>query len=337
MINLGNKTLDNLISQYVNVIDDKNIIISSVSLEDIINNQYNSIINLRKLNNARYINKYLEFINGKLIFDGFFIGKIETYPNRKNTIYDGYIFPLNRFVYFFDFCFNRFFPKLPIIKKIYFTITKGINRVISKAEIFGRVYSCGFEILDEIVVNNYVFFIAKKTKPPSFDKDPTYGMLIRLKRIGKNGRVFNVYKFRTMHPFAEYLQEYIYKINKLRDGGKINDDFRISDEGKFLRKFWIDELPMLINLFKGNVKIVGVRPLSEHYFNLYSDKLKEKRILYKPGLIPPFYADIPSTIDEIMQSEMRYLDLYEKSPLITDLKYFFKAFNNIIFKRKRSN
>ena len=272
-----------------------------------------------------------------MIFDGFFIGKIETYPNRKNTIYDGYIFPLNRFVYFFDFCFNRFFPKLPIIKKIYFTITKGINRVISKAEIFGRVYSCGFEILDEIVVNNYVFFIAKKTKPPSFDKDPTYGMLIRLKRIGKNGRVFNVYKFRTMHPFAEYLQEYIYKINKLRDGGKINDDFRISDEGKFLRKFWIDELPMLINLFKGNVKIVGVRPLSEHYFNLYSDKLKEKRILYKPGLIPPFYADIPSTIDEIMQSEMRYLDLYEKSPLITDLKYFFKAFNNIIFKRKRSN
>ena len=333
-------TLDSFISKYVDIKNKDTLLISSSDINDFINfrsKKYHSIINLHKINNTRFVNKYLEAANKKLIKNGIYIGKVETYPNRKKLILNKYFFPYNRIVYFIDLFFNRVFPKLWLTKKLYFFYTKGIGRVISKAEIFGRLYSCGFEILAEKDVNFFVFFVARKIKDPYYDKHPTYGLFIRLKRIGKNGIPFNVYKLRTMHPFSEYLQEYIYEINKLRDGGKINDDFRVSHEGRILRKFWIDELPMLINLLKGNVKIVGVRPLSAHYFNLYSDSLKEKRILFKPGLIPPFYADMPSTIDEIMQSEMRYLHLYEKSPVITDLKYFFKAFNNIIFKRKRSN
>jgi lipopolysaccharide/colanic/teichoic acid biosynthesis glycosyltransferase len=94
---------------------------------------------------------------------------------------------------------------------------------------------------------------------------------------------------------------------------------------------------MLINLLRGDLKVVGVRPLSQHYFNLYSRELQEKRIKYKPGLVPPFYADLPKTLQEIMDSEMKYLEQYEQHPIITDIKYFFKAFYNIIFKRARSN
>jgi len=53
------------------------------------------------------------------------------------------------------------------------------------------------------------------------------------KRYGKDGKMFNVYKLRTMHAYSEYLQEYIYKHNHLQDGGKFKNDFRISTEGRF--------------------------------------------------------------------------------------------------------
>ena len=140
-----------------------------------------------------------------------------------------------------------------------------------------------------------------------------------------------------MHPFAEYLQQYIYELSDLQEGGKFKDDFRVTTEGKFFRKFWLDELPMVLNIFKGDMKIVGVRPLSSHYFNLYSEELKEKRIKNKPGLIPPFYADMPKSLEEIMESEMRYLSAYEKHPHLTDLRYFIKAWTNILIKRARSS
>ena len=104
-----------------------------------------------------------------------------------------------------------------------------------------------------------------------------------------------------------------------------------------MRKFWLDELPMIINLLKGDMKIVGVRPLSKQYFNLYSDEMKEKRLRYKPGLVPPFYVDMPKTLEEIMESENRYLDAYSKNPVWVDIRYFFMAFYNIIFRRARSN
>ena len=140
-----------------------------------------------------------------------------------------------------------------------------------------------------------------------------------------------------MHPFSEYLQQYIYERNKLQEGGKFKDDFRISTLGKFMRKYWLDELPMIMNLLKGDLKIVGVRPLSKQYLSLYTDELKELRQKHKPGLIPPFYADLPKTLDEIMESELKYLRQYEKHPIRTDIKYFFMAFNQIFIKKARSN
>jgi lipopolysaccharide/colanic/teichoic acid biosynthesis glycosyltransferase len=140
-----------------------------------------------------------------------------------------------------------------------------------------------------------------------------------------------------MHPFSEYLQDYVFKRNNLEKGGKFKDDFRVTTIGKILRKFWLDELPMIYNMLKGDMKLVGVRPLSRQYFGLYTEELKAKRNKFKPGLIPPFYADMPKTLEEIMDSEMRYLTTYEKRPFRTDWKYFWKAMYNIFIKRARSN
>lgn len=299
-------------------------------------NSISNIINLKNINDVRYINKFFEAVNSKLPIYGLYFGCVETYANRKKVILNKYPRFINYFIYFIDTLFKRVIPKLKFTKKLYFYLTKGKNRVISKAEIFGRLYSCGFELIDEKLINNIQYFVVKKIKPPFFDNDPTYGPLIRLKRIGKNNRIFNVYKLRTMHPFSEYIQEYIYEKNKLDKGGKILNDFRISNEGRFFRKYWLDELPMLYNLLKGDMKLVGVRPLSEHYFSLYSKELQVKRVKYKNGLFPPFYVDLPLTLDEIMKSELKYLDLYEKSPYLTDFKYLIFGLKNIIFKRARS-
>jgi len=298
--------------------------------------KFTNIVNLKRINDVRWINKFFESVSNKIHPGGIYINSVETYQTRKARILRKFIRPFNWFHYFSDVVITRVLPKVPFTKRLYFYITKGHGRVLSKAETFGRLYSCGFEIIEEQLIDDKLFFVARKIQEPVYDNNPTYGPIIRLKRHGKDGVLFNVYKLRTMHAYSEYLQQYVYERNKLTEGGKFKNDFRITTEGKFFRKFWIDELPMFINLFKGNMKIVGVRPLSKHYFSLYTDELKQKRIKVTPGLVPPFYVDMPKTLEEIMASEMKYLNAYEKHPLWTDFSYFFKAFYNILIKRARS-
>lgn len=297
---------------------------------------YRNIINLKQLNQVRRINKFFESVNSKIPLGGIFVDYAETYQLRKKRILKKFPPFLNWIIYTQDFIWRRACPKLLFLKKIYFLFTAGYNRVLSKSETFGRLYSCGFEILDEKLINGQQFFVARKIREPFFDDNPTYGPLIKLRRVGKNGKRIGVYKMRTMHAYSEYLQEYIYNRNKLAEGGKIKDDFRVTTMGKFMRKFWIDELPMFINVFKGEMKIVGVRPLSNHFFELYTNELKELRTTTKPGLIPPYYVDLPKTLEEVVESEKKYLLAHQKHPFLTDWKYFWKAMYNIFIKKARS-
>lgn len=298
---------------------------------------YHNIINLKRINDIQYINKFFEAVNAKIPVGGIFIGSAETYVLRKKRIMKKFPPVFNRIYYTFDFIFKRVFPKLNITKQIYFFITKGNNRVLSRAETLGRLYSCGFEVVKEEFVDNLLYFVARKKRDPYFDYEPTYGPLIRLKRFGKNKKIIGVFKMRTMHAYSEYLQQYVFETSSLQEGGKFKDDFRVTTVGKFMRKTWIDELPMLINLFKGDLKLVGVRPLSKHYFSLYTPEMQELRSKFKPGLIPPFYVDMPKTLEEIQASEHKYLLSCQKHPFITDFKYFWLALYNIIIKKARSN
>jgi len=301
------------------------------------NNRYLAIINLKRINDIAYLNTFFEAVNSKLPEKGTFIGCVETKNLRKKRIFKKYPFLLNYFYYYFlDFPVKRLMPKFKITSGLYHFLTRGQNRVITRAETLGRLISCGFDIINEEYINQLFYFAVTKVKEPSFDPNPTYGPLVRLKRIGKNGRIIKVLKMRTMHPYAEYLQDYMYKMHSLKEGGKFDNDFRVSTQGRIMRKLWIDELPMLFNWIKGDLKIVGVRPISEHYFNLYEEEVRKKRIRYKPGLIPPFYADLPKTLKAIQKSEMQYLDAFEKKPFRTDWRYFWKALFNIVIKSARS-
>ena len=111
---------------------------------------------------------------------------------------------------------------------------------------------------------------------------------------------------------------------------------RVTGWGRVFRKFWIDELPMIWNLLRGDLKLIGVRPLSVSNFNTYPQYLQDKRTKVKPGLIPPMYRDLPKNEKEFYDSEERYIDSYLKAPLKTDIEYLLKALYNIFIKRARS-
>lgn len=323
----------------LNLAVESTLIVSTTTkfnIDNQLNNFFKTIVNLKRINDIRWINKFFESVNSKLPKGGIFVCMAETKDLRKKRILNKYPPVINYIFYTFDYILKRVFPKFSLTKGIYFLLTRGENRVLSRAEVLGRIYSCGFEVLDERFIDKHFFVIAVKVKNPAFDLEATYGPLVKLKRIGKGGKIIKVYKMRTMHPYAEYIQDYVYQRHDLQEGGKFKNDFRISTVGRLMRKLWIDELPMIFNFLKGDMKIVGVRPLSKHYFSLYTKEHQERRIKYKPGLVPPFYVDNPKTLEEIQASEQKYFDLYDKRPLWTDIRYFFIAAYNIVFRHYRS-
>jgi len=328
------------IDYHADLLDPKNLVISTTTRFNILyqpENYLTGIINLKRVNDIRYVNKFFETVNVKLPAGGKFIGHVETAALRQKRILRKFPPVINWVFFVLDFIIKRILPKFKVTKGLYFFLTRGQNRVFTHAEILGRLYSCGFEVETEGQLNGQYFFNVKKAADPCFPKNPTYGFLVRLPRMGLGGKIIRVYKVRTMHPYAEYLQDYVYKKHDLQEGGKFSNDFRISRLGKIMRALWIDELPMLLNWMRGDLKFVGVRPISEHYFSLYSKEHQERRIKYKPGLVPPYYADLPKTLSEIEASEKAFFDAYEKHPLRTNWRYFWRAIFNIIFKNARSN
>jgi len=208
--------------------------------------------------------------------------------------------------------------------------------MISKSELFGRLSFCGYEIIDTKSIEDRLYFVCKKKKTISNEKFPSYGPIVKLKRVGYRGTPLYIFKLRTMYPYSEFIQGDLYEKNHLDVSGKMKDDYRITSWGKIFRRYFIDELPQIYNWLNGDLNIVGVRAISEQYFKLYPKDIQHKRIKFKPGLIPPYYADLPKSFEEIIESEKTYLNQKEKSPFYTDLKYFFKASINILLKGSRS-
>lgn len=293
------------------------------------------LLSAEHLNKTRYINRYLRQANAKLMPDGFFVGSFDTAKMRRVKIFAKYPAPIAYFLYFFDFLWHRVTPKVPLLHRFYYLCTNKVRKVIPRPEMLGRFYYCGFDVVSEKVIHDRYYILAQKKREPSTEPH-TNGMIVRLKRVGKDGKLFNVYKFRTMYAYSEYLQGYVYANNDLDVGGKFKDDYRVTEWGRWLRRLWIDELPTFFNILRGQMKLVGVRPLSQQYFDLYNKDIQELRIRTKPGQFPPYYVDMPNTLEEIQESERRYLEAYFQHPIRTDWKYFWKIFYNIVIKRKRS-
>jgi len=195
----------------------------------------------------------------------------------------------------------------------------------------------GFEVvsMSKKAGNLYIVKI-KKVKCSSSNIDKKYSWLIKLPRTGKNAKRIYVYKLRTMQPYSEYIQDLVIKYNGLNEDGTIKNDFRITKLGGFLRRYWLDELPMLINFIKGDLKLIGIRPLSDTMLSKYPQDFVTIRNYYKPGLIPPYYIDSPKSFEGLIESERRYLQRYNDNGFITDIKYFLMFLKKVIFSGVRS-
>lgn len=109
-------------------------------------------------------------------------------------------------------------------------------------------------------------------------------ILYRSRRYGRGGRVFHMYKFRSMVPDAEQILDQVRDKNEV-DGPifKIREDPRVTKVGRFLRKYSLDELPQLLNVLKGQMSLVGPRPLPIE--QIYKEDLRQlKRLEVKPGI-----------------------------------------------------
>jgi len=307
------------------------------ALKNTIPYQYDQVFLMAKLNNVRDIKKLFVTINDKIADDGIIVCFFKTKSTYKKEFLRHFPPGLNWMAYSLNFIYKRILPKLFLTNRFYFDVSEGKNQVLPKSQVLGLLYGCGFTILKDRKRNNLTYVFAQRVKQPEGFIRSYYGPLIKLSRFGKDGNPFFVYKMRTMHPYSEFLQQYIYEKYHLQEGGKFNRDIRVTSLGRFMRRYWIDELPMMINLFKGEMKLVGVRPLSPHYFSLYKKELQRMRIHYKPGLLPPFYADMPRTFDEIEQSELRYLRRCNTEGVFaTDMRYLWRIISNILIKKARS-
>ena len=141
--------------------------------------------------------------------------------------------------------------------------------------------------------------------------DPSAGPVFSQERIGRNGKPFKFYKFRSMCPNAEAKLDDLLDQNEM-DGPvfKIKDDPRITRVGKFIRKTSIDELPQLWNILKGDMSIVGPRPALPREVEQYGDYEKQ-RLYVTPGLscywqIAPHRNDL--SFEEWMDLDVKYVD-----------------------------
>lgn len=144
------------------------------------------------------------------------------------------------------------------------------------------------------------------------------------KRVGKNGKEFNMYKFRSMVVNAEELKEKLAAQNEMSGPMfKMKDDPRITKVGKFIRKTSIDELPQLWNVLKGDMSLVGPRPSLPKEVAQF-DKWMHKRLEVKPGLTCYWQVSGRNNIDfeDWMKLDIKYVD--ERSTWI-DIKLIFKT------------
>lgn len=198
-------------------------------------------------------------------------------------------------------------------KKVLYKITK---RAI---DIIGAII--GIILLIPTIILVYIARkILKEDQGPLFYKQLRYG---------KNGKIFRLYKFRSMcinadKKLKEYLDNNEDAKNEFEKTHKLQKDPRITTLGNFLRKTSLDELPQMINILKGEMSFVGPRPVISEEVEEYGEN-KDKFLSVTPGLTGYWQVNGRSntTYEERMKMELYYVD---NCSLWLDIKIFFKTF-----------
>lgn len=145
------------------------------------------------------------------------------------------------------------------------------------------------------------------------------------KRVGRNGRIFKMYKFRSMYADAEERKKELMAQNEMNGFMfKMENDPRITKIGRFMRKTSLDEFPQFINILKGDMSLVGTRPPTLDEFAQYSPYHK-KRLSFRPGLTGMWQVSGRSDItdfEEIVRLDVEYIDNWS---FLLDIKILLKT------------
>lgn len=154
-------------------------------------------------------------------------------------------------------------------------------------------------------------------------------------RVGKNGKPLGVYKFRSMttkyKTFDEFYKTLSIKQKKEWDENfKLENDPRVTKVGQFLRKASLDELPQILNILKGEMSIIGPRPIVSAELEKYGNE-KAKLLSVLPGLTGYWAANGRSctTYEDRVKMELYYVDHYS---FVLDVKIFFKTIVKVVKK-----
>lgn len=190
--------------------------------------------------------------------------------------------------------------------KVYLFLKRGLDIVASML---------GLIVLSPIIILVAIAIKLESKGPVLFSQD----------RVGENGKIFKIYKMRSMVQNAEELKEKLLAQNEMSGPMfKMKDDPRITKVGKFIRKTSIDELPQLINVIKGDMSLVGPRPSLPKEVKEFEPWMYE-RLAVKPGLTCYWQVMGRNNIDfeDWMKLDIKYV---RERNFFLDIKLIFKTF-----------
>lgn len=183
------------------------------------------------------------------------------------------------------------------------------------------------------IVGFCIFVVAYIILAPLIKLDSKGPVLFKQQRVGRNGRLFNCYKFRSMVVDAESKKKSLMTQNEMQGlMFKMENDPRITKLGRFIRKTSLDELPQFINVLKGDMSLVGTRPPTVDEFNNYEPKHKA-RVSMVPGLTGLWQVSGRSNIknfEDVVKLDMEYIDNWS---ILLDIKIIFKTIYIVLFKK----
>lgn len=289
-----------------------------------------------RVNDIRRINRFLLACVARMPMGGFLVARYLPLENATAAFAKRHAGGSFKLKYLANFAWHRICPKIPWLNALYFAVTKGRARLVSKAEVWGRLASCGLNIVAESSGDGEVLLIARRESLPVQNRRPSYYPVVGLEKVGLDGQIIRTHKLRSMYPFSEFIQKRIFEDNGLAITGKFKDDFRLTEYGPFFRKNWLDELPQIFDWLRGDIKLVGIRATSRHFLSLYPQDFLDLYVQVKPGLIPPIFDETTDGFEHIVKVEEVYLEAYCKQPLRTDIRYFMMTFKDIVFRGIRS-
>lgn len=202
---------------------------------------------------------------------------------------------------------------------------------IKKVGIYNKYIKRGIDIflslIGLIILSPIFCIIAIAIKLDS--KGPVF---YKHKRIGKNGKIIYLYKFRSMYTDSKERLEMLLKNPDIKreweENFKLENDPRITKVGSFLRKTSLDELPQLLNILKGEMSIIGPRPVIDEELEKYGQN-KDKFLSVTPGLTGWWACNGRSatTYEDRMKLELYYV---ENQSFVLDIKCFFKTITTVL-------